>query len=180
VRRGPADGLLLAKGGLVVDRVAPVAGRCLGELVGALWGGELDMEAARALRRLFVKGVTPCRLGLGEDDVEAWRNLAYALGRVVLEGAGVEPGDARCEVVADASYDCGRVMLVWWPRGVGSCPGVVFWARWLDGRFLRFRSLGKVEEWLRAAVDEASSALAAAGWFMPAVRVSGVAGRRVG
>jgi len=160
--------------------VAPVAGRFLRELVGALWGGELDRDAVRSLRRLFVGGETPYRLGLGEDDVEAWRNLAYALGRVVLEGTGVEPDNARCEVAVDAGFDWARVMLIWWPRGVGSCPGVVFWARWLDGRFVRFRSLGKVEEWLRAAVDEASSALAAAGWFMPAVRVSGVAGRRVG
>lgn len=85
--------------------VASVAGRMLGELAAALWGVELDRQVARDLRMLFLKGVNPWDFGLGEGPEEAWRNLAHALGRVVLDGTGLCPADSRCELVVDGGMD---------------------------------------------------------------------------
>lgn len=148
--------------------VAPVAGRMLGELAAALWGVELDRQVVRDLRRLFVKGVNPWDFGLGEGPEEAWRNLAYALGRAVLDGTGLCPDDSRCELVVDGGMDWARFMVLWWPRGRGACPGLVLFACSVDEAFMRFRSLGAVEEWLSWAVDQVQFALLAAGWLMPA------------
>lgn len=149
--------------------LAPVAGRMLGELAAALWGVELDRQVVRDLRKLFVKGVNPWDFGLGESPEEAWRNLAHALGRVVLDGIGLCPDDGtRCELVVHGDIDWARFLVLWWPRGRGACPGLVLFACSVDEAFMRFRSLSAVEEWLSWAADQVRFALAAAGWLMPA------------
>ncbi|MEW5933534.1 MAG: hypothetical protein AB1816_08125 [Bacillota bacterium] len=149
--------------------LAPVAGRMLGELAAALWGVELDRQVARDLRRLFVKGVNPWDFGLGESPEEAWCNLAHALGRAVLDGTGLCSDDGmRCELVVHGDIDWARFLVLWWPRGRGACPGLVLFACSVDEAFMRFRSLGAVEEWLGWAADQVQFALVAAGWLMPA------------